>query len=256
MDLSLLENNYVLAAVSGVCGVILTIVTQRLLNKRGLFTYSVQHARVGVSADDEIFGRVRVTWNDNPIRHLYTSTVELVNQSQKDYDSVTASVYTDDTILLTERTEIVGTTQSLEWSPDYALKLAVPPGQQPTEVQKELYGHQRDYVIPTMNRGQTVRFQFLNAAYKDSQPSIWLDVLHKGVKLDFRVTRDKILGVQKPVAAIVGMVLGLIIVGCVTLYSKNVGLVALAAFLFGLVAQAPGALAVRVWRRIRDWVAG
>ena len=256
MDLSLIENRYLIAVVASVGGVILTLVTQQILNKRGLFTYFVQHSRIGVSADDAIFGSVRVTWNNNPVAHLYTSTVELINQSMKDYESVIVRVFTNDTILLTERTEIVGTTNFLSWSDDYSVKLTVPKGQQPTADQQSLYGRQREYIIPTMNRGQVVRFQFLNAAHTEAQPSIWLDVLHKGVKLKFRVSRNEILGVPQPTAAISGTVLGFIFIGFVIVYAENIWTASLAAFLFGLFAQIPGAYFVKAWRRIRDWSAG
>ncbi len=40
MDFStLLENKVLLAAISGLSGVVLTLITQRILGKRGLFTY-------------------------------------------------------------------------------------------------------------------------------------------------------------------------------------------------------------------------
>jgi hypothetical protein len=65
---------------------------------------------VGLSAGDKVFGAVRVTWNDNPVDNLYLSTIELTNQSMKDYENVVVRAYTSDSILLTERTEIVGTT--------------------------------------------------------------------------------------------------------------------------------------------------
>ena len=61
---------------------------QRIVNKRGLFTFVVRHNKVGESTDDAIFGTVRVTWNDNIIRHLYLSTVELTNESLKDFENV------------------------------------------------------------------------------------------------------------------------------------------------------------------------
>jgi hypothetical protein len=257
MDLSILfENKYLIALSSSVGGIILTLLTQQILNKRGLFTYFVAHNRVGVSADDAIYGSVRVTWNDNPIAHLFMSTVELINRSTKDYESVIVRVFTNDTALLTERTEIVGTIRIAEFTESYVSQLIVPEGHEPTEAQQNLYRSQRDYMIPTMNRGQVVRFQYLNAAHSEAQPSIWLDILHKGVKLKFQVARNVILGVPQPTAAIAGTGLGVVFVGLVIAYSENVFAAAVPSFLFGLIAQIPGAYAVRLWWRFRDWSAG
>jgi hypothetical protein len=70
-----LDNKYVIDAVSGVGGALLMLLTQQILNKRGLFTYFVNHIRVGVSADDAVFGSVRVTWIGKAVANLYSSTV-------------------------------------------------------------------------------------------------------------------------------------------------------------------------------------
>jgi hypothetical protein len=140
MDSTLLDNRLVLALISGVVGVGLTLITQSILGKRGLFTYFVWHNRVGVSADDAVFGSVRVTWNNNPVANLYTSMVELRNESLKDYENVVVRVFTNDTILLTERTEIVGTTRYLELTEEFSQRLMVPAGAEPTALQQD-YTH-------------------------------------------------------------------------------------------------------------------
>ena len=98
-----LDNRLLLAVASGVLGVILTLLTQRILQKRGVFAYFVRHNRVGLSTDDPVFGSVRVTWNDNPVDNLYISTVELRNESLNDYENVAARVFTSDTILLNRK---------------------------------------------------------------------------------------------------------------------------------------------------------
>ena len=120
MNLGIPFNNpFILALLSVILGGVITLVTQRILKKRSLLTYFVQHSRVGVSADDSIFGIVRVTWNDNVVANLYSSTLELRNESLKDFDNIIARVFTNNTILLTERTEILGTTRSLKWTTDF-----------------------------------------------------------------------------------------------------------------------------------------
>ena len=114
MDLeTALNNRFILALLAAILGVVITLVTQRILGKRGLLTYFVWHSRVGVSADDAIFGSVRVTWNGNMVANLYSSALELRTESLKDYDNVIVRVFTNDTVLLTERTEVLGTTRIL-----------------------------------------------------------------------------------------------------------------------------------------------
>src|SRR2546428_8804322 len=161
---SLLSSKVFIGVASAVGSILITLLTQQVLNRRGRFRYFVSHYPLGVSADDAIFGSVRVTWNSNPVSNLFSSTAELVNESMRDYANVGVRVFTSDTTLLTERTEIVGTTHPLRWTEEFAQRLHVPGGHEATEEQMQLYGSQRNYVIPTMNRGQIVRFTFLNAA--------------------------------------------------------------------------------------------
>jgi len=252
----LFDHRLVTALISGGSGIILTLVTQHILGRRGLFTYFVWHNRVGVSADDAVFGTVRVTWNNNVVANLYSSTVELRNESLADYENVVVRAFSNDTILLTERTEIIGTTRLLEWTAEFSNRLAVQPGAQPTEAQHSLYGRQREYLVPTMNRGQVVRLTFLNAVSGEKPPTLWLDILHKGVKLKFRVAHDEFLGAPRPAAVLVGSVLGVLFLAAVISLVKTVWVAAALCLLYGLVVVVPGALSIKLWRWLRDSIAG
>ena len=107
MDISIIINSKIfIGIVSAVGGIAVTVMAQYILNKRGIFSYNVFHNRVGISTEDAIYGSVKVTWNENPVAHLYLSTVELTNQSMKDYESVVVRIYASNTQLLTQRTEI------------------------------------------------------------------------------------------------------------------------------------------------------
>ncbi len=257
MDLTpLLDNKYAFGIAAGFGGVFLTLITQQILSRRGLFTYFVNHIRVGVSEDDAIFGSVRLTWNNNAIKNLFLSTTEMVNESTKDFESVIVRAFTNDAVLLTERTEIVGTTHILEWTNDFKKKLEVKPGQLATDDQIKLHSHQREYVIPVMNRGQIVRFHFLNSATTEKQPSIWLDVLHKGVKLKFRTPQTQFFGVPQPQAALVGAILGFVFVGTIIMFINSVWIAALISLFYGFIVLIPGAGAIRAWRWLRDFFGG
>ena len=121
MDLALLDSRLVVAGL----GAFLMFLIQKIVNKRGLFTYFVWHNKIGMSTEDAVFGTVRVTWNDSLIRHLYLSTIELKNESQKDYENVVVKVLTDKTDLLSERSEFVGSTHFLKWTEEFSNKLAL-----------------------------------------------------------------------------------------------------------------------------------
>jgi hypothetical protein len=257
MDLSiLLDNKIFIGFASAVGGIIIAVLTQYILNKRGLFTYTVFHTRVGLSTEDAIYGSVKVTWNEHPVAHLFLSTIELVNQSVKDYESVVVRVFSSNAVLLSQRTEIVGTTRLIDFTTEYKREIAVPAGSHPTESQFDLFRRQRDYLIPTMNRGQILRFQFLNAAKSEEQPTVWLDVLHKGVKCKFQGPQTEILGVPQSEAVIAGTLVSLIAIGLVITYVTSLPFAALLSFLIGWLVLVPGAYTVKGLRKVRDLLAG
>ena len=254
--MTIINSKIFIGIVSALGGITVTVITQYILNKRGIFSYNVFHNRIGISTEDAIYGSVKVTWNENPVAHLYLSTVELSNQSMKDYESVVVRIYTGDTLLLTQRTEVVGTTRLIDFTEDYKKEITVKEGNIPSTFQFDLFRSQRDYFVQTMNRGQMLRFQFLNAAISERQPNIWVDVLHKGVKCKFRIAKNLVFGVPQPEAALVGTFVGLIAVGLIIIFLNSIPLSALLSFIIGLFVIVPGAYSVKVLRKIRDWLAG
>ena len=253
---SILNNKLILAVVAALLGGIVTIITQRWLNRRALFTYSVSHSRIGLSAEDAVYGSVKITWNENFVYRLYLSTIELTNQSTRDFESVIVRAFTDNTALLTEKTNVAETTRVLEWTEEYKRKIAVPVGSKPTDTQNDLYWHNRDYIIPTMNRGQTIRFEFLNAAESEEQPAIWLDVLHKGVKCKFKPWQNQFRGVAQPTAVLVGNLVGVSAVGLMIFYVGNSPIPILLSYLLGVYVLLPGTYAIKAYRLIRNWFVG
>lgn len=257
MDFSaLIESKVAVGVISSSLGINATFLAQRILGRRGLFAYLVWHNRIGLSADDAAFGAVRVSWNGKELRNLYSSTVELVNESQRDYQDVVVRVFSDNTDLLSERGELLGTRRLLSWTKGYSLSLAAVEAGRHTDAQLALYGSEREYIIPTMNRGQIVRVTILNAPTGESQPSIWLDIVHPGVKVRFCVAHQQILGTPQPVAALVGAGLGipfLLIVVNLTDISWVVGLLCL---IYGVFVVFPGVYCIKVWRWLREVTGG
>ncbi len=252
---ALLDDKIFIAIFSAIGGVIVVIITQYLLNKRGLFSYNVTHSRVGISADDVAYGSVKVTWNDNPIAHLYLSTIVLVNKCMKDYDSVEVQVFTNNTNLLTETTSIIGTPKIIHLTEGYKEKLIVPEDSEPTEAQSQIYYRQRDYIVPTMNRGQTIQFQYLNSAHSEEQPAIYLDILHKGVVCKYQNPEIQIFGVSQTKAACVGTIVCLITVTIIIFYIEDITQAALFSFFLGLLAVIPGAYIIKLYHMLHKLLA-
>lgn len=254
--IDILKTEYLSVIAGAIGGVTTAWLAHRVLNKRGVFSYYVNHNRVGVTAEDAIFGNVTALWNGNQIPNLYISNVELTNESMNDYEGVVVQVYTSDTKLLTEQTQVLHSPNTLEWSDRYKQQLHVQPGSQPTAAQWNIFYGQREYVIPVLNRGQVTRLTYLNSANSINPPNIWMSVTRKGVKVKFRIPQPLLLGVPRPRAAIVGIVVCTAIIVGLLFTSTPQWIVALIALVLGLFAQLPGAYAVRLWRKLYNAIGG
>ncbi|HRB97683.1 MAG TPA: hypothetical protein PKY67_08265 [Nitrosomonas sp.] len=253
--LQLFQNQYISVIAGGLSGIFTAWLTQRVLNRRGIFSYSVTHNRVGITTEDPIFGSVAVTWNGNTIQNLYLSTIEMKNESLNDYENVIVRAYTSDTMLMTEQTTQLPETP-IEWSEKYREQLHVEDGSTPTDNQSNLYRGQREYVIPIFNRGQSIKITYLNSAQSPSMPNIWLSIALKGVKLKFQGPQNQVLGVPQGQAAFVGVLIGLAVLAALVLFASEPWVIATSAMVYGFVAQLPGAYTIRLLRRAREAVGG
>lgn len=250
MELSGIPKEAAIGVASGLGGMFVTMLTQYVQSRRGLLTYFVTHNRVGLSTDDIVFGSVRVTWNGNPVANLYSSTIELTNRSAHDFENIKVRAFTNDSDLLTEKTEIVDTSHFLVWTPEYAKQMHVEKGSEATPAQIALVRSSREYLVPVLNRGQSIRIHFLNAAKSQEMPTIFLDILHKGIRVEYRNPEELVLGVGRGQAALAGTALGFVVVGFLISCPPPLWLAVLIAFAYGLTAQAPGAVMVKSLRWI------
>lgn len=236
----LFQNQYISVIAGGFGGIITAWLTQRVLNRRGIFSYSVTHNRVGITTEDPVFGSVAVTWNGNTIPNLYLSTIELKNESLNDYENVIVCAFTNDTQLMTEQTQLLETPNILEWSEKYKKQLHIEAGNKPTDSQWKIYNGQREYIIPIFNRGQSIKITYLNSAMNSSIPNIWLSVALKGVKMKFQGPQNQILGVPQGQAAFVGILIGITILLALVLFVSEPWLIAICAMTYGFTGKGSG----------------
>jgi hypothetical protein len=257
MDFSeLIHNPYAVGALSFLAGITGTVITTQITGRRAVFRYFVVHNAIGRTVNDPVFGSVQVTWNNNAIAHLYLSTVELANDSFRDFENVVVMIYTTNTKLLSQFPSIIGTPRIAQLTDDYKTRIQVPEGQQPTADQFDTWHRGRDFVLPTFNRGQKVRFEFLNSADTADMPAIYLSVSHPGARVRFHVAAETFWGVPRPRAALAGTLVGAAVLTVMLALVGPAWVIGLSAFVLGLFAQMPGAAVVRAWRALRGWYGG
>jgi hypothetical protein len=236
--------------VSALAGGVVAILVKQVVNRRGLVTFCVEHSPLGFSTVDQHFGTVQVTWNNNPLANLFHSHVEVENVSTLDFENVEVRLYTDAS-MLTEKTWVEGSTHFLKYTEEFAGKIKVPDGQQATQEQREFFWKQRHYMLPVLNRGQRIPFNLLSTAPEGQRPNIWCDILHKGIKIKFRVRPPVLLGVPLKSVAWASAGLMLVFLAGVIAWVDTAWVAAMLVWAFGLVSLYCGALLLRFLRKVR-----
>lgn len=129
-------------------------------------------------------------------------------------------------------------------------------GQEISQDQRNLYNRQREYKVPSINRGQILKLTFLNSAIVDKDPSLWVDVQKKGVKLVYRQPLKVIHGESHPNSAVAGMVLGCLIAALLIANQVTLWQAVCISMVYGFIAATPGAYFLKSWKKCRLFIAG
>ena len=250
-----LGERLILVLVAAVAGGLVAQFFAALKGRASRFRYSTRVERVGTSADDPVFGEVRVQWRNNDVRNLYMAFIEIENASGRDYEAVDLTIYTgNDTLLLSERTAMIGSPNVVPWSPNFKASLEVPTGGAVTQAQWDTYNHRREYLVPVFNRGQVLEFHYACTRPNDNLlPQVFVDAPVKGVKLQYRQTARVVMGVPFELALVRGTVSALLISVLAAWLSGSIWIATAVGFLAGYTALAQGALVSQVMRRL--WTA-
>lgn len=252
-DLSqLIDSKAVLATISVVGGALIGNLIAVLRSRVKTLEYTVSHDRMAFSADDTIFGSIRVTWQNHDVTNLFSTRLTLENQTGKDFTNLKVKVYTGDTLLLNERTEVPDTSYVLNYTDQFKQQLAVPAGTTPTEQQQNIYNHSREYLIPVLNRGQRAVMTYLTTVPGGMKsPAAWLDMLHEGAKVQFRDVVPQIHGVPVRLAVQIGIVACIVVLVTISLTITESWAAAAICMVFGLFAQSVGAFIYRGLRLLK-----
>lgn len=254
----LVRTNFWPSTISAVVGAVIAYVASKLLGKTKRLRFSTNVERLALTADDPIFGSIRVTWGNNQVRNLFMARVEVENCSNHDFENVELKVYTgNETFLFSERSSVVNSPYIIPWTPEYKAILVVPAGGTPTPAQWNTYNHSRDYLVPVFNRGQLLQFSYLcSRPADDLVPGVFVSTQLKGAKLEQHVRAGFVLGVPLQTVIVRWVILSVFTVVACGFFLHKVWVGSLICMLVGLFAQYLGALMYKAERGIWNLFAG
>src|SRR5476649_28463 len=208
MDISsILDNKLTIALVSAMVGALVGRIISLMKGRVKELQYTVKHESVAISADDAIFGSVKASWQGNELNNLYNTKLVLFNDTTRDFKDVIVKIYSGDTVLLSEKCVIDGTTYVPEYTDAYKKKLPIPPNEPFNNDQLNIYRHGREYKIVALNRGQSATFSYLTTVpVGNGGPGVWADIQQEGVRAVHKEIVPEVHGVPLKLALPVGLV--------------------------------------------------
>lgn len=243
-------------AMWAAAGAILVHLWRRYRNRMVILRWQASHQALAISARDVLFGTIEVRYNGNPVQNLFFTTVDVQNESARDLTNVDLNlVFQDGTTIYMAHGAVQGSANTLPFADPFAADLtrllALPPNDPSAPALAAALSRRRDFRVPVLNRGGSVRVAMLVQASAGRQPLVQLACDYPGVRLVFQGPRQLVFGVEQGRAALAGFVAGAVLVFAVTASALSPRLVATTSFLIGSLTAVLGAALIRTAR----WVA-
>ncbi len=241
------------AAAWAAIGALIAHVWHRYRSRLTPLRWQAAHQPLGVSTQDALFGTVEVRYNGQPVHNLFFTTIDLQNQSNIDLKDVDLNlVFQDGTIIYMAHGAVQGSANMLPFADPFNSDLNRFLELQPQDPNRPALGaalsRRRDFRVPVLNRGASLRIAMLVQAQPGQRPLVNVGCDHAGVRLLFQGPQDLVFGVQRGLAALTGLTAAFAVV--VVLVSLPVGVAATAfiALALGSLTAAIGAALVRSFR--------
>ena len=244
------------ASLWAIGGAILSQMWYRYRQRMVTLRWQVLHQSLGISTNDALFGSIEVRYNNNPVPNLYFSTIDIHNESNSDLSEIELNlVFNDGTVIYISHGAVLGSANNLPFTESFASGLAdvvqIPTDDPKWSERATPYMRRRDYRVPTLNRGASVRIGMLVQAPENQTPIIQLASDHLGLKLVYHGPRPLIFGVERNTATLSGLFTGLIAILLVSSTQLGRNSAITVCFVIGCTTAAMGAIVVRAIRWTR-----
>jgi len=238
-------DEYVKHVIFAILGGIVTWICQKIANRKRFLRYTVNTAQLGFSTQDELFGDIKIIWNDTHLSNVHFSRVEIQNTSGRDLEKFTFTVYSgEETNMLVDAKFILGSTKIFNWSEAFSETIKLSEGKELDSHQIHTWRHNREYMVPVFNRGETLQVQMLSTG--GASGALFVDTRTKGIHMKHQAQVAEIHGVPVTITLPLGILLAALLTCLLVLAGWNDWLTSTTVMLIGLFAQSIAAFFYKV----------
>lgn len=241
------QEKIILGVITLVIGIVIKHFWDKYLNRITKLKYSIWHNYIGSSIEDVKFGSVKLLYNDNELKNLYSSNVIIKNETGKDLNDLELNISCDNqSLILVSHGKNTNSIKELEFTEEYAGII-----EENNPDNSAFIYTRRDYVIPIINRGDNIQITLLTTNFENQMPHLFVSSEHKGVKLKYFIEPVKLLGVAQTTSSIIGLITSVIVCIPIFMYVNNTAAVIILTLLNGWVASLYGVIILKVKKWIK-----
>lgn len=193
--------------LSVIFGGIFTQIINKLRHRTSILNWEKSYQRLATSSINPDWGDLKVLYNDHEQSNLSYVTIKIENGSHRDLVNLEINLQCrDESWILLSSGFYNENNRIINFTDEFSKLLT-----DSKEDNLNYITENRTYAIPVLNRGSSLTFDLLISSTYDIEPDIKPTCIHKSVKLRYSKPKQKLLGEDQIISAIIGLLMVIII---------------------------------------------
>lgn len=242
---------------SAVAGGLLTHLWSQYRARRIILSWTANFQKISPQGSDPIFSKIQVLLHSQTCQNLYSCQITVLNESPRDVDEFDILfTFQNSYIILDGQGSISTSAKTLLFSQAYQetvrLIQQLPEPDRPRHQSYNFVVQNREFHLPSLNRGGTATFTFLiNSNALNQIASVVVTTEKNGVKLLSRPAQPNLLGVPLKLASPLGIIVAIVLVFAIAHLDLSPTASAFLGFLIGATALLLGIFLIRLLRFLK-----
>lgn len=241
-----------------IVSVLATHVWNQIRARRISLSWTANFQKITPQENNSFSSKIQVLVDNQPAQNLHSCQITIVNESPRDVDEFDLLVSFQNAFTVQHAVgSLSASGKNLLFSAGFQhtveIVKGVPEAERLMHPSYNFIMQNREFRLPSLNRGATATFTFLvNAKDTDKSPTVMVTSEKKGVRIVLRPTQPTLGGVRLLECLVWGFLLTPVLVYALGLSAWSSMTIAIVGYLIGVFSGLFGIIGVRVWRFIKN----
>ena len=181
--------------ISALAGGLITVLTTLILKKRSRFLIERRDEEFKQGHNLPIGANLLVIHGDRKIKNFQITSFIITNESTIDFENVKIRIWSGpDRFIIHDTITHLKFLDVIPYCPEYIASLQPDENNQYNQIQISKYNTQREYLVHTFNRFDTVKIVVVSFVETNTRSNVWIEIPHKGIKANTKFFRSFFFG--------------------------------------------------------------